>query len=339
MAKGNRQTFTSNVTSKIQPKVTTAIHRDVLINDLAASVVFGQDVAIPQSSSTSNITVDFTGKDRIDLTRTGGSLNITVTGIDDGETKFLLISKTPGQAVTWVGVTDVTPIKANANALNLVLYEIVRKSSYYFAKAWVENVKTATETIEGVLEIATAAEANGLSVTNKIVTPGRIPIASTSQRGVVKHATSAENDAGTAGNLVVTAAEMKRKYDASLAYSDGLNTTMNGRVSNLETKFTGIRLRVQATVTSAGTASKIRGDLIVNAARIGTGLYQVTFSPALVANDYMVNIHTITSPGVRNTTKIASIAFENDRFTVETGDDASSNNTAFVFTIFDYVSL
>lgn len=249
MAKGNRQSFTSNVTTKIQPLVTTAIHREVLINDLAPSIVFGQDVAIPQSSSISNITVDFTGKDRVDLTRTGGSLNITVTGLDDGETKFLLITKTAGQAVTWVGVTDVTPVKQNANALNLVLYEIVRKSSYYFAKAWVENVKSATETIEGVLETATAAEANALSVTNKIITPGRIPIAGDAQRGLVERATAAEcnaltdaerfvtpariplatqtqqgiirvatqaeNDAGTAGNLAVISSELKRKFEES----------------------------------------------------------------------------------------------------------------------------
>lgn len=339
MAKGNRQTFTSNVTSKIQPKVTTAIHRDMLINDLAASVVFGQDVAIPQSSAISNITVDFTGKDRVDLTRTGGSLNITVTGIDDGETKFLLITKTSGQAVTFVGVTDVTPVKQNANALNLVLYEIVRKSSYYFAKAWVENVKTATEDIEGVLETATSAEANALSVINKIITPGRIPIASTSQRGVVEHATSAENDAGTAGNLVVTAAEMKRKYDAALAYAYGLNTAMDVRTDNLEAKFAGIRVRLQATVTESGTASKTKGDLTISAARTATGRYRMTFTPSIAAGEYLVIAHTITALGASLASHIAAIAYDAGIFEINIWDDNSSDDCAFGFTLLDFVSL
>jgi hypothetical protein len=241
MAKGNRQSFTSNVTTKIQPLVTTAIHRDVLINDLAASVVFGQDVALPQTATATNITVDFTGKDRVDLTRTGGALNITLSGIDDGETKFLLITKTAGQAVTFVGVTDVTPIKANANALNLVLYEIVRKSSSYFAKAWVENVKTATETIEGVLEIATAAEANAISALDKIITPGRIPVASQTQKGIIEIATSAEVDAGSIGNLAVIALELKRKYDALVAYADALVAALDTDLDASEAlAFTGV---------------------------------------------------------------------------------------------------
>jgi hypothetical protein len=130
-----------------------------------------------------------------------------------------------------------------------VLYEIVRKSSYFFAKAWAENVKSATDGIEGVLKTATQAESNGLSVTNKIVTPGRMPIAGDAQRGVaeiataaecnaladttryvtpgriplatetqqgiIRVATQAENDAGTAGNIAVIASELARKLQTS----------------------------------------------------------------------------------------------------------------------------
>lgn len=247
----NRTSFKSSVTTKIQPLMTTLIHRDVLNNDLADSVVFGEDVAVVQNSGATNITVDFTGKDRVDLTRTGGALNITLSGIGDGERKFLLITKTIGQEITFVGVTDITPIKANVTAESIVLYEIVRKSSYYFCKAWVENVKTATDEIEGVLETATQAESDALSVTDKIVTPGRqplatqtqkglvelatatearaltdltvaiapgtIPIATTVQKGVIEVATSSQVDAGTAGDLAVIASDLKRKYDALVA--------------------------------------------------------------------------------------------------------------------------
>lgn len=259
----NRTTVKSNIITKNIPSVSNLILTDILNAELADNLKFREDVAKLQSSSISNITVDFTGFDRVDLTRTGGSLNVTFAGIGDGETKFLLVTKTTGQAVTFVGVTDITPIKANANALSIVLYEIVRKSSYYFTKAWVENVKSATDTIEGVLETATQIESNALSAVDKIVTPGRQPLAtqtqkgivelastteanqltdltkaitpgtipksSTSQEGVCEIATSAEVDAGTdtdatGDQLVVQPSEMKRKTDAIITRLSSLET-------------------------------------------------------------------------------------------------------------------
>ncbi len=166
-----------------------------------------------------------------------------------------------------MGVTDITSVKANVTSLSKVLYEIVRKSSYHYCRAWVESIKTATTSIEGVLEIATAAEANALSVTNKIITPGRIPKATTSQkgvselatvaegaalsdttrtitpgtipkasttqRGVIEVATAAQNDAGTAGTLAVIASELKRKYDALVAMiTTGTSVSFTGTPSS-----------------------------------------------------------------------------------------------------------
>lgn len=266
----NRQSVKSNIISKLTSLFSLVKHVEVLNSDIADNVVFREDVALAQTSSASNITIDFDGKDRVDLTRTGGSLNITASNIGDGETKFLLITKTAGQVVTWVGITDITPVKQNANALSIVLYEIVRKSSQYFVKAWVENVKTATDSIEGVLETGTAAEHNALTAVDKIVVPGRIPTASASQRGiqknatntesnalystsltvtpgtipisstaqtgVIKVATGAQNDAGTPGNLAVIASELKRKYDALVSLISGSSAfafNTSGKASNV----------------------------------------------------------------------------------------------------------
>lgn len=296
----NRTSAKSNIITKNVPTVTNAILTDMLNSDLADNLVFREDVAVLQNSSVSNITVDFTNKDRIDLTRTGGSLNITVTGLGDGDVKYLLIAKTAGQAVTFVGVTDVTPIKANANALSLVLYEITRKSSYYFAKAWVENVKSATDTIEGVLETATQSESNALSAVNKIITPGRQPIASTTQKGLVELATlaeanaltsallaitpatlpsatstqkgiievasAAENDAGTAGNLAVIASELKRKYDALSAIFGGTATvTLSGVTASpfsFTNPMTGLRNNRVSLFFGKITSSGASGGLV-----------------------------------------------------------------------------
>lgn len=210
----NRTTVKSNIVSKNVPSVTNTILTDMLNADMNDNIVFKEDVAVVQSSSTSNITCDFTGKDRINLTRTGGSLNITLSGIGDGQTVHLLITKTTGQAITWVGVTDVTPVVADVTALSTVLYEVVRKGSNYYARAFVV-IGAATELRAGILETATQSEANSLTVTDKIITPGTIPKGSTTQEGVVEIATSSEINAGTdvdgtGDQLVVQPSELLR---------------------------------------------------------------------------------------------------------------------------------
>jgi hypothetical protein len=182
----NRTTVKSNVTTKNVPTVTNAILTDILNNDMCDNVKFREDVAVSKVAGVSGITVDFTGIDRVDLQRTGGSLNITVSGIGDGETKFLLITKTAGQVVTWVGVTDVTDVKPNADALSVVTYEIIRKGSNFYARAVAETVILASD-----------AEAQGLTEALKVLTPATNPIASTGQTGLVKIAGAGEIAAGT----------------------------------------------------------------------------------------------------------------------------------------------
>lgn len=190
----NRTTVKSNIITLNVPSVSNADLEDMLNDNICDNVVFGEDVAVSQSSSVSAITCNFTGKDRIDLTRTGGSLAITVSGIGDGETKFLLVTKTAGQAVTFVGVTDVTPVKANADALSLVLYEIVRKNTSYFAKAWVETVQAASD-----------AETQAGSITNKFITPANLEskTATTSRKGIAEMALAAEAQDGSSVALII----------------------------------------------------------------------------------------------------------------------------------------
>lgn len=227
----NRTTAKTNITTINVPSVSNAEMNTMLKDELADNIVFLADVAVVQTSSTTNITVNFTDKDRIDLTRTGGALNITVSGLDDGTLKYLKITKTAGEAITWVGVTDITPVKENITSQTLVLYEIIRKGSDYFARAWVETVIQATDTVKGVLRIATqiehenltdndiacvpgrlpisntvkqgliqiadSTEHNDLSSVSLACVPGRLPAASTSQRGLIEHADTAQFEAGT----------------------------------------------------------------------------------------------------------------------------------------------
>jgi hypothetical protein len=218
----NRTTVKNNIVAQNVPTVTNAILTGMLNTELADNVKFREDVANSFSMNPGSVNLLYNGLDRMDIIASGGNVTITLPNgqLFDGETKYLLLTKTSGATVTWIGVTDITPIKANADSLSLVLYEIVRKGTNYFAKAWVENVKQATDTILGAAEIATAAECNSLTDILRIVTPGRIPVASTTQRGIIEHATSSQINAGTSGNLAVIASELKRKYDELVDYTD-----------------------------------------------------------------------------------------------------------------------
>jgi len=153
----NRTTVKSNIVAQNVPTVTNAILTGMLNTELADNVRFREDVAVIQNSSITSITVDFTGKDRVDLTRTGGALSISVSGIGDGEEKYLLITKTAGQAVTFVGVTDVTPVPANVNALGTVVYQIVRKDSNYLCKAWVDTISSEVIGLQSNIDAEEAA--------------------------------------------------------------------------------------------------------------------------------------------------------------------------------------
>lgn len=77
------------------------------------------------------------------------------------------------------------------------------------------QLRTATDTRIGMLETATQAEANALTATDKIVTPGRIPIASETQRGLAEIATQAEVNTGTDATRYVTPLTLKAVIDAS----------------------------------------------------------------------------------------------------------------------------
>jgi hypothetical protein len=171
----DRTTAKSNIVGLNVPSVTNAVMNQMLNDNICDNVVFRKDVTGPPLAfGLSNINLDFTGKDRLDITRTGGSLNITVAGIEDGERKFLLITKTPGQGITWVGVIDITPVTAYVSLAAVVLYEIVRKGSLYIANAWLKTIKQATEAYQGILAIATEAQAEAMAVSTKIITPQRL---------------------------------------------------------------------------------------------------------------------------------------------------------------------
>ena len=254
----NRTTVKAKIVEKNVPTVTNAILTDMLNAEMCDNIKFNEDVAVVQIATSSSITVDFTGKDRVDLTRTGGSLAITVSGMEDGERKYLLITKTVGQRVAFVGVTDITTVAYNVSGLDRVLYEIVRKGIYYYARAWV-SVGQATTSNQGIIELAITTESNILLDDEKAVTPATIPIGSTSQRGIFEAASSSEIDAGTdsAGTdsggrnrpLVVIPSELIRKLAT-------ITTQPSWRTGSIATGWTGTIKYFKDTINNVHVVGK-----------------------------------------------------------------------------------
>lgn len=238
----NRTTVKSNIITKNVPSVSNVILTDMLNAELADNLKFKEDVAVIQASAVSNIVCDFAGKDRIDLTRTGGSLNISVANIGDGDTVFIVVNKTAGQAVTFTGVTDITNVKTYADALTTVLYEIVRKGNNYFAWAWVETVKQATESIAGVLRIASTAEANALTAADRIITPANLPRGATSQKGIAQLATQAEANALTEANKYLSPAILPRSTTSQVGMVKIADA--NAIDAGMDNPYTGVYLVV-----------------------------------------------------------------------------------------------
>jgi hypothetical protein len=223
----NRNTVKNDIVAMCIPSVSNAEMITILNSELADNLKFREDKALPQTSVPNAVLLDFTGKDRIDLIATGGPVIISISSgtIADGETVHLLLIKTGGQSISWVSVTDITPVKANVTAVGMVLYEIVRKGSYYYSRAWIESPLNAMDSIPGVISPATVAEHKSLTIMNKACVPGRLPMSSVIQTGIVKIAATGQINNGDdtdpgSNQLVVQPSELLRKIREQIAWVD-----------------------------------------------------------------------------------------------------------------------
>lgn len=261
----NRTTVKSNIQTLNVPSVSNADLEDMLNDNICDNVVFKEDVAVIQNSSSSNINCDFTGKDRINLTRTGGSLIITVSGIEDGQTAWLLVTKTAGQVISWVGVTDITPVIDNVTAQGTVIYMIVRKGNNYRALALIKSPLNASETVRGLAQTATQAQANALSSDLVYLTPAKLPTAGSAQKGLVELATNAETAQGIDATRAVTPAGLTYAMAIQDAWENlTLNTSyFSGATSGYHLKafvdnegfvhIWGQNIRISGTLTDPAT--------------------------------------------------------------------------------------
>jgi hypothetical protein len=94
------------------------------------------------------------------------------------------------------------------------------------------TLPTSGEAQRGTVRLATAAEANALTDLTVAVAPGRIPVASDTQRGVIEIATQAECDARASATLAVTPARLPLSTEAQRGIVELADTTEANALSS-----------------------------------------------------------------------------------------------------------
>ncbi|AGO49459.1 tail fiber [Cellulophaga phage phi4:1] len=149
------------------------------INESGNSVAINETVTSMQSIG--NQTLTYTNENGVTTSYRPTSSTTTVEGINAFSTTTQVIEGTNN-------ATSITPLGLSA--------------------------RTATETRTGLQANATQAESNALLSTNKTLTPGRLPKASTTQQGIVRLATSTEISAGTSNSVGVTPAGLEQRINS-----------------------------------------------------------------------------------------------------------------------------
>ena len=163
----------------------------------------------------------------------------------------------------------------------------------------------ASDTEAGIIEIATAVEANALSDTTRAVTPGRIPLATDTQRGVIEIATAAEQETGTDTTRAVTpgrqhAHPSAAKWWACVRFPSGspvlttsynvtsITDTATGRLQvNIATNFSSADWVPCVTITFGATTGGSCAVPVVHNVSAGTvelHCRQVTAFPTVFTN-------------------------------------------------------
>jgi hypothetical protein len=266
----NRTSYKSQVNTDYPSAslITAAQHRTHVQNELSDNIRFRLDVSVNQVEvgASGTATVDMTDRDRVNLDITGSTapasvFDITITGMEDGDVKYILIDKTgTSKSITWTSATDLTPDPVLFASDNTILYEILQKGTTVYAVAK-QVTGQATSSAAGVAEIATTAEAQTGTDDTKIMTPAKVQdiaastaeaqagaaadvwispstlqdvTATTTRKGIQENATAAETQAGSSSSLTVTPSTLSNNEGwSSLSLNAGFSGTVQYRKNNI----------------------------------------------------------------------------------------------------------
>ncbi len=175
MAVGNRTETKAAVTAALVPTLTLANHITLLNDSVNESAVFRKDIIATETEAAGLVTINYANKDTATVT-TAVNLAVSFTNIENGDVKYLSITKGATDTISFTGATDVSIRKDYIDGTaTLVVYEVFNKNgNIYVHSINIDNSAPASETTQGGLEIATTAEAQALALDTKIITPNKL---------------------------------------------------------------------------------------------------------------------------------------------------------------------
>ena len=175
MAVGNRTETKAAVTAALVPTLTLANHITLLNDSVNESAVFRKDIIASETPGAGLVTINYANKDTATVT-TAVNLAVSFTNIENGDVKYLSITKGATDTISFTGATDVSIRQDYIDGTaTLVVYEVKNKNgNIYVNSINIDNSAPASETTQGGLEIATTAEAQALSLDTKIITPSKL---------------------------------------------------------------------------------------------------------------------------------------------------------------------
>src|SRR6185369_10104085 len=180
----------------------------------------------------------------------------------------------------------------------------------------------ATETVAGIAEISTAAEALAGTDDTTIMTPAKValiaiagaPLASTTQAGIIEIATDAEAAAQVATGLAIVPSNLPSVMAAPGAIGGttpaaGTFTAVVGTTAHFTGLITG---DASATITTGATALNLASDASTGAVNIGTGAGARTITIGNITGATAVVVNTGTGNFAVTTTGTGDITLDSD---------------------------
>lgn len=140
----NRTEALAAVIAALVPTLTLAQLIALWNNELNDTYLFRKDVIASETSGGGAVTIDYSDKDTATVT-TAVNLAVSFTNIENGDVKYLIITKALTNVISFVGATDASLYKGYVNnKLTLVPYEVFNKNGAIYVRSLTENVIIGT---------------------------------------------------------------------------------------------------------------------------------------------------------------------------------------------------
>lgn len=133
----NRTEAQAQITSNNVPSVTNNVMGVMLNNNILDNVVFRKDLKTTASiAGLSAYTANFASSDQINLTSANQNITISFSNLEDGEVKYLSVTKTATVSISFSGAIDAVNYRNYINAsVTSITYRVTSKNGTIFVEA------------------------------------------------------------------------------------------------------------------------------------------------------------------------------------------------------------